>query len=378
MDAELAPPPDRQIRTIRLIYFMAGIGISAWAIIVPFAKIRFGLDDGALGLILMASGTGGVLAMPFAGPLIGKFGSRTVLLWAGIIYGVTLALLNLAPNVPVLVIMLFLFGGTFGAIDVAMNAQAVVIEARSGRLLMSGFHALYSFGSLSVALCTSLLLRCGISHVFCSFLFALVVLGILTQIRQLLPRHHDLPSGPAFALPNRATLLLGLCCFTCFLTEGAVTDWSTVFLRFSRNVSISSATLGYAGFSIMMALSRLTGDRIAARIGKPALMRWGAVIAAFGMALTVTLRSVPLDIAGFALAGVGTGNIAPLLFGAASRVPGMAASLAVPAVVSLGYMGFLAGPVGIGLVAHHFSLAVSLGLDAAMMFLLAFAAKAAV
>jgi MFS family permease len=214
--------------------------------------------------------------------------------------------------------------------------------------------------------------------VFCSFLFALVVLGILTQIRQLLPRHHDLPSGPAFALPNRATLLLGLCCFTCFLTEGAVTDWSTVFLRFSRNVSISSATLGYAGFSIMMALSRLTGDRIAARIGKPALMRWGAVIAAFGMALTVTLRSVPLDIAGFALAGVGTGNIAPLLFGAASRVPGMAASLAVPAVVSLGYMGFLAGPVGIGLVAHHFSLAVSLGLDAAMMFLLAFAAKAAV
>jgi MFS family permease len=376
-------PPDfsrlpRQIATIRLFYFMAGIGISAWAIVIPFAKIRLHLDDGTLGFILMSSGTGGVLAMPFTGPLIGRYGSRLVLFGAGVIFCLTLPLLNLAPNVPALVFLLFIFGAAFGAIDVGMNAQAVVIETRSGRLLMSGFHALYSLGSLSVAFCTFLLLKAGLSNVTCSFMFGILALAILTQIRHLLPRHHDLPPGPAFALPNRATLLLGICCFACFLTEGAVTDWSTIFLRFSRDVSISSATLGYAGFSVMMAFSRLTGDKIAARIGKPAVMRWGAVIAGFGLVLTVLVPFAPIDVLGFALVGIGTGNIAPLLFGAASRVPGLAASVSVPAVVSLGYIGFLSGPVVIGLIAHHFSLSASFALDAMLMFLLAFAAKAAV
>jgi len=127
-----------------------------------------------------------------------------------------------------------------------------------------------------------------------------------------------------------------------------------------------------------MAVSRLTGDRAAARIGKPAVMRWGAIIAGFGLVLTVLVPFAPIDMLGFALVGIGTGNIAPLLFGAASRVPGLAASVSVPAVVSLGYLGFLSGPVAIGLIAHHFSLSASFALDGVLMLLLAFAAKAAV
>ena len=366
----------RRIITIRLVYFMAGIGISAWAIAVPFAKIRFNLGDGTLGLILMASGTGGVLAMPFTGPLMGKFGSRAVLRGAGIIFCATLPLLSLAPSPLSLTVLLFIFGAAFGAIDVAMNAQAVVIEARSGRLLMSGFHALYSLGSLTIALCTSLLLRIGFSSIACSLVFDLLAFAILTQTTHLLPQKDDLPSdGPAFALPNRATTILGLCCFACFLTEGAVTDWSTIFLRFSRAAPIASATLGYAGFSVMMALARLTGDRIAGRFGKPAVMRIGALIAAGGLLICILARSTPIDIVGFAMVGIGTGNIAPLIFSAASRVPGMPANLSVPAVVSLGYIGFLTGPVVIGLVAHASSLAVSFGLIGAMMFTLSFAAR---
>ncbi len=369
----------RQLMTIRLVYFMAGIGISAWAIAVPFAKIRFHLGDGTLGLILMASGSGGVLAMPFTGPLIAKYGSRTVLMGAGLVFCAALPLLSLAPSPLWLTILLFIFGAAFGAIDVGMNAQAVVIEARSRRLLMSGFHALYSIGGLSIALCTSLLLRLGLSNVTCALIFDALAFAILTQVPRLLPRQDDLPAdGPAFALPNRATLLIGLCCFVCFLTEGAVTDWSTIFLRFSRQTALANATLGYAAFSVMMAVSRLTGDRIATRIGKPALMRAGAVIAAAGMGLAVLDHDPPFDILGFAMVGIGTGNVAPLMFGAASRVPGMPANLSVPAVVSLGYIGFLAGPVLIGLVAHASSLPVSFGLIGTMMFLLSFAARVAV
>jgi MFS family permease len=369
----------RQLFTIRLVYFMAGIGISAWAIAVPFAKIRFHLNDGTLGLILMASGTGGVLAMPFTGPLIARFGSRTVLCAAGIIFCATLPLLNLAPSPLSLTILLFIFGAVFGAVDVAMNAQAVVLETRSGRLLMSGFHALYSFGSLMIALSTSLLLRLGFSNVTCSLIFDAVAFAILTQIPHLLPRKDDLPAdGPAFALPNSATVILGLCCFACFLTEGAVTDWSTIFLRFSRATPIASATLGYAGFSVMMALSRFTGDRIATRIGKALVMRAGALIAAAGLLLSIMAHNTAVDILGFAMAGIGTGNIAPLIFSAASRVPGMPANLSVPAVVSLGYIGFLTGPVVMGLVAHASNLSVSFGLVGAMMVALSFAARAVI
>jgi MFS family permease len=369
----------RQLITIRLVYFMAGIGISAWAIAVPFAKIRFHLGDGTLGLILMASGTGGVIAMPFTGPLIAKLGSRVVLLASGILFCATLPLLSLAPSPLYLTILLFIFGGAFGAIDVAMNAQAVVIEARSGKLLMSGFHALYSLGSLTIALSTSLLLRIGFSSVTCSVIFDVMAFAILTQIPRLLPREDDLPAdGPAFALPNRATVILGLCCFACFLTEGAVTDWSTIFLRFSRASPIATATLGYAGFSVMMVIARLTGDRIAARAGKEVVMRGGALIAAAGLLVCVLIHNTAIDVAGFAMVGIGTGNIAPLLFGAAARVPGMQANLSVPAVVSLGYIGFLTGPVVIGLVAHASSLSGSFGLVGIMMFALSFAARAVI
>ncbi len=366
----------RRISTIRLFYFMAGIGISAWAIIVPFAKIRFRLDDGTLGLILMASGTGGVLVMPLAGPLLGRFGSRAVLLGSGIIFALTLPLLNLAPNVPLLVVLLFVFGAAFGVIDIAMNAQAVVTETQAGRLLMSGFHAMYSFGSLTVALATALLLKAGFGHAFCAALSGLAAAGILTQSRYLLPPRHDLPAGPAFAMPGRDTLLLGACCFACFLTEGAITDWSTVFLRFTRHVPLSSATLGYAGFSIMMALARLSGDKAAERLGKPAVMRLGALIAASGLFLSVLVPSAPLDVLGFAMVGIGAGNIAPLVFSAAARIPGMPANLSVPAVVSLGYIGFLLGPVLIGLISRYSSLGVALGLDGLMMLLLCLGGRA--
>jgi len=369
----------RQLISIRLVYFMAGIGISAWAIAVPFAKIRFHLGDGTLGLILMASGTGGVIAMPFTGPLIARFGSRLVLCGGGIIFCATLPLLSMAPSPLLLTILLFIFGAAFGAIDVAMNAQAVVIEARSGRLLMSGFHALYSLGSLTIALCTSLLLRIGFSSVTCSVIFDVMAFAILTQIPHLLPRRDDLPAdGPAFALPNRATIILGLCCLACFLTEGAVTDWSTIFLRFTRAAPIADATLGYAGFSVMMVVARLTGDRIAMRAGKAWVMRAGALIAAAGLLVCILIHNTAIDVAGFAMVGIGTGNIAPLLFGAAARVPGMQANHSVPAVVSLGYIGFLSGPVVIGLVAHASSLSASFGLVGVMMFALSFAARAVI
>jgi MFS family permease len=366
-----------QLRTVRMIYFMAGTGISAWAIIVPFSKIRFGLDDGTLGLILLSPGIGGIIAMPFCGMLIKAFGSRATLLGASLVFGVILPLLTVAPTPLALTVLLFFYGLTFGAMDIGMNGQAVVVEARSGRRQMSSFHALYSIGSLVIALATSFLLRLGLTNAMCSALSAAVIFAILTQTRHLLPKADDLPSdGPTIALPNRATIVLGLCCFACFLTEGAVTDWSTIFLRFSRNLPLSTAALGYAAFSIAMAGSRLFGDRVAMRLGAARVMRLGCGLAGAGLLAGVMLPYGVAGIVAFFFVGLGIGNIAPLVFSAAARVPGMTANLSVPAVVSLGYVGFLIGPVIIGFIAHHLGLPFALGLDAALLFVISFAAEA--
>lgn len=370
----LANPPG-QIRTLRMFYFMTGMGISAWAIIVPFTKIRFALNDATLGLILLAPGIGGILIMPATGLLIKHFGSKLVLLCAGVMFGLILPLLTIAPSVAVFTGLLFAYGVTFGAIDIAMNAQGVVVEARSGRLLMSSFHALFSIGSLSVALATSLLMKLSVSIALSAALCGAGIFAILSQFRYLVSPTEDLlADGPALALPSRATLVLGLSCLACFLTEGAVTDWSTILLRFSRHASAGTAPFGYAGFAVAMAATRLTGDAIAACIGKKRLMQAGCVVAGLGMLLAAFAPWLWVDVLGFALVGMGAGNIGPLVFSAAARVPGMSATASTPAVVSLGYAGFLLGPVIIGFIANAVGLNFALSLVALLLFATSFAA----
>jgi MFS family permease len=376
IEAAAGNPPAR-VRTVRGIYFMAGIGISAWAITVPFTKIRFGLNDATLGLILLAPGIGGILAMPLAGLAVARYGSRNILLISGVIFGIVLPLLSIAPSPLLFTILLFIFGIVFAVIDIAMNAQAVGAETRGGKLLMSSFHAMYSIGTLAVALITSFLLKLGASNALCAILCGAAIFAIMSQYKYLHPKAEDMPaSGPAFALPNRATLLLGIACFACFLTEGAVTDWSTIFLRFSRHIPISAAFYGYAGFALAMAATRLAGDATATRFGKAAVMRIGSLLAGTGMFLAVLTPYEATDVIGFALVGIGIGNIAPLIFSAASRVPGMSHTLSVPAVLTLGYAGFLIGPVIIGLLANTTNLSLALSLDAIMLLALSLAARA--
>jgi len=367
----------RTANAMRWFFFFTGVGICAWAIIVPYTKIRFQLDDGTLGLMLLAGGTGGVVVMPLGGMAVARFGSRATLFTTTILFAILIPVLTLVPSPFWFVVALFLYGATFGVQDIALNAQAAVIQARSGGLLMSGFHACYSLGSLGVAVVTSLLLKLGLSNPVCAGLCTLFGLFILAQGRFLLPKSAELPASPRhFVLPNRASFILGLCCFVCFFTEGAATDWSTIFMRFSRGMALSSAALGYAAFAVSMAVTRLSGDQVAMRLGQARVMQISCILAVSGFVLVTLVPSPIAGILGFGLVGLGTGNIAPLVLSAAARVPGMAANHSVPAVMALGYAGFLAGPPLIGLVASHASLSVSFGINAALLAAIFFAAGA--
>lgn len=338
----------------RAAFFIAGFGMAAWAPLVPYAKARSGLDDGGLGLLLLGLGAGSIIAMPLAGILTARVGCRRVIIAATLMIAATLPLLAWLSSGPSLALALMLFGAGVGAIDCAANVQAVMVERAAGRPLMSGFHGLFSLGGIAGAGGVALLLGLGVSPLAASLaVVALCLVVLATAQHHLLQGHGSEARGPVFALPHGIVLFVGALSFICFLAEGAVLDWSAVFLVGERGVDMRDAGLAYAAFSVAMTLCRLFGDRIVKWLGPVRVLAVGGVCAAAGFVLALLAPGLPSALAGFALIGVGCSNVVPVLFSSLGRQKAMPEHLAVPAVTTLGYAGILAGPAGIGALAHE-------------------------
>ena len=177
--------------------------------------------------------------------------------------------------------------------------------------------------------------------------------------------------GPAFAVPRGAVLLIGIICFATFLAEGSVLDWSAVFLTEYRHVPESMGGLGFACFAVLMSLGRLTGDKIVAVLGRPQVVLWGALLAAGGLLLSVLSDNWLLALTGYGLIGLGCANVVPVMFSAIGRQTSMPQAVAVPAVTTLGYLGILAGPASVGLIAYRFTLPAALLAVVALLLLVA-------
>ena len=360
--ASHTPGPPEQ-RATRFAFFLTGFGSAAWAALVPFAKVRTGIDDGTLGLLLLCLGIGSIVTMPVSGALAGRFGCRSVIVGAVLAVVLALPLLATLGSLVGLGLALMLFGAAIGAVDVAMNIQAIIVERGSGRAMMSGFHGLYSLGGIAGAGGMAALLSAGASPLGAT---ACVSLALLASVRHLLP-YGARSEGPAFAVPRGIVLVFGLLCFVLFLAEGAVLDWSAVFLSTVRHVARSRAGLGYAAFAATMTLCRLAGDRIVDRLGRRRVMGGGSLCAALGFVVATVVPSWPASLAGYALVGVGCANIVPVLFTAVGQQDAMPETVAVPAMTTLGYAGILAGPAGIGAVAHLAGLPAGFLILAAML-----------
>lgn len=359
----ILPDPCAARLAIRLVFLANGAVLAGWAPLVPLAKARLGLDEGQLGLVLLALGAGAILAMPLAGPLIARHGSRAVSIAAGLAFAALLPLLGAPlPGAPLLAVALFAFGAANGLMDVAMNAQAVAVEAKGTRPIMSSIHGIFSIGGLLGAVSVSLLLRAGLPPAAAALALGAAAMALLAaQARALLPRAEDRPGdGHGFALPRGPVLAFGLLCFIMLLAEGSMIDWSAVYLAQQRGMEVSLAGLGFGAFSVAMAAARLSGDALNARLGPVRLLRGGALLAALGLAVAVLLPQAWAALLGFVLVGLGIGNAVPLLFSAAGRLPGVAPGTAIAAVATLGYAGLLAGPALIGFAARLTSLPVAL------------------
>jgi MFS family permease len=348
---------------VTTIFFVNGALTGNFVARIPAIKEALGLSPGELGAALLGLPVGLVVAVPFAGWLVSRFGSRPVTTFAGAFVCAALLLPALAPVAPLLFSALALLGAGLGALDVAMNVGGAAVEAAYRRPIMSSLHGLYSVGGLVGSAFGALMASLGIgtrTH----FLAAALVLGTLALLASSrLPTEgaKDLESGPTFALPTRAVLGLGLVAFCVLLGEGAIADWSAVYLT-GIGADPGLAAVGFGAFSSTMALGRLFGDAINRRLGPVALVRIGGAIATAGLLVFLSAGQPLVALVGLVLVGAGYSNVFPTTISAASRAPSMSSGSAIAAVTTLGYFALLAGPPLIGFLAEAVTLRGALGI----------------
>lgn len=364
----------------RFIFLTVGVSTSSWAPMIPFAKTELQLDDAGLGLILLAMGAGGIVGMPLTAYFIHRFTSRNVVLISGLLMCLSLPTLILSPTPWMLALALFVFGLVVGAMDVSANAQAVVIEERMGRSLMSGFHGLFSIGGLIGSAGVSILLALGVPVLTCSIIVSIAIaMVVLWQSTYLLRCAEEGDQGEHhFVWPRGAVLFIGLLCFISYLAEGAMLDWSAVFLKFSRGYEESIAGFGYSVFSISMAIGRMSGDKWNEYFGPARMLQLAGIVSGLGYLLAVLLPWGVAGFVGFIMVGLGAANIVPILFSIAGRLPNIPPRIALSSITTLGFSGLLLGPALIGFVAEATTLPIALAGVAALLFIVAASAEGVV
>jgi predicted MFS family arabinose efflux permease len=349
-------------RALRTQFFVLGVMFATWGVHVPTVKAHYGLGEQALALAMLAGGVGALMALAQAGRIVGRFGPSTVAAAMGVLCCASVASLLALPFYAALLAVMLAFGITGSLLDVAVNVEATEIERQSGRPLMSGFHGMFSLGGMAGAGLGSAAPALGLTaqgHLFVAT--GLGAVAVLVASRAMLPVE---PAAAGekhpLSIPRGPLLLLGVLASMGLIAEGAMYDWSVLFMKQERASDASTAALAYASFSGAMAAGRFAGDWVRARMSPTRLMRVSGLLAAAGMALALAVASPAVALTGFALVGLGLSNVVPVLFSAASQVPGVSPAHGIAAVSGVGYLGMMAGPPLIGLVAEHSSLTAGL------------------
>ena len=351
----------------RAVFFIGGFGAASWAPLVPLLRERLAIGEDILGLLLLCIGIGSLLTMPLSGAAAVRLGCRKVLTFASLAFAVLLFLLSQVSEILVAVPVLLLFGAIMGCIDVVVNIQAVIVEKASGRRLMSGMHGLWSVGGFAGAGLFGVWVGgLGLSPTASTLIAAGIMTGtILFFARFLLPYGGE-AGGRMLAVPRGIVTFVGIIACIAFLVEGAIMDWSGVFLTAVRGFDMSLAGTGFTVFSAAMLTMRLIGDRLVQEMGQKRVILGGSLLALAGFLAVIFAPEAWLLYAGFFAIGVGSANIVPVFFSLLGRQKDMPIGLAVPAVSTLGYLGILMGPAAIGALAHAASLYAAFGLLAGL------------
>ena len=344
---------------VALMFLVNGFIMGSWAPQIPLLLPRHGLTAFGLGLLILGLGLGAVAAMALAGGLIARLGSAKVLRSFAVAASGTLAAVVLAPTLALLALAMVGMGGLIGCMDVAMNANAVEVERRLGRAIMSSSHGFWSLGGfLGGSLGGVLIAALGSGgHALVVSAVALALVGLAApHLRGAPPVPHPptAAGGAGSHWPRGGAIyLLGLMALGAMVPEGAVLDWSALYLAREMGSPMAASGLAFAGFAAAMAVMRFAGDHLRNRHGAATTLRVSGAVAAAGLLAASLAPTAPLAIAGFALAGLGIANMVPIILSAAGNHPGLGAGVGISVVTMMGYSGILVAPASIGLVADH-------------------------
>ena len=342
-------------------FFVNGVLFGTWVSRIPAVKASVSLSEATLGIALLCMGLGTLLALPITTLLFGRFGSRPVVGAAALSCCLVLPLAGGAPSLRSLAATLVCFGAAMGTMDVAMNAQAALLERTAGRSIMASFHGLWSLGGLAGAGLGAVFAARGSEplHHFVPVSAALAVVGVAST-RGLLRDRPDARSARPRAWPSRRALAVGLLASCGAVIEGGIAEWSGVYLRESLGAPASVAATGFAVFSLTMMVGRFTGDRLIDRLGRVRLLTGGSALTGAALAGALWWGDARAALVAFALAGLGMSTVFPIAFSVAGTLGGTAPGHAIAAVATMAYGAGLAGPPLIGFAAALTSLPIAL------------------
>lgn len=364
---------NHQPRTYRFavaaFFFIAGICFASWASRIPDISKALHLSEGSLGAVLFSLPIGSMCSLPLSGWLVAKLGSRKVATLSGLIYPSVLICLGFCNTVPLLITTLFFFGLFGNMMNISVNTQAVGVEALYGRSIMATFHGVWSLAGFSGAAVGTLMIARGFDPNQHFIGIAAVMMGLALYTQQYILRSdNSSPDQPIFAKPDANLLKLGLIAFCCMAAEGTMFDWSGIYFQKVVQAPKNLTTLGYAAFMSTMAGGRFLGDRLVTRFGRKKILLGSGSMIATGLLTAVIFPSLVTAIAGFLLVGIGVSSVVPVVYSEAGKSTTMSAGVALAAVSSIGFLGFLIGPPLIGFIAELFSLRTSFAVIALLGF----------
>ncbi len=340
---------------VQIAFFVNGFIFANWVSRLPRIQEIYGANDSTIGIVLLALSIGGVVAMPFAGWIIVKNGSHKITLVSSILYCVVVPFIPIVPGISSLIIVYLLMGIVTGILDVAMNAQAILVEQEYKRSIMTSFHAFFSIGMMVGSGSAALFTDFGVSlFPHFSIVAGLAIVAVTWMTQNLVHDKPDptlKPEGPLFRLPDRSIIGIGIITFCCMLGEGAMSDWSVNYMENIAKASKTLAPIGLAAFATAMTLGRIFGDKVRMHLGDKKMIVAGGLIAISGLSLALLVPLPFITIIGFFVVGLGLSSIVPIAYSIAGNTKGLPSGVGIAMVTTIGYSGFLIGPPVIGFIA---------------------------
>ncbi|MCI0999913.1 MFS transporter [Ochrobactrum sp. C6C9] len=375
-----APMITKERVAVALLFLANGYIFGGWAPKIPEFAARLGLDSAGMGLMILVFGVGSLAMMPVAGALSAQRGSGAVVRIFALAFIPALLIIALVPNVVTAVIVMFYFGGTMAAMDVAMNANAVAVEKSMRRAIMSSCHAFWSLGGLIGAATGGFLItQFGSTvHALVATIAAAIMIAVAWPSIIADKFHHSSGEKQKLTLPrNPLPWLVGVMALFSMVPEGAIIDWSAYHMRQDLGASVTLAGFGFAAFSFSMAVMRFAGDLVRDRFGAVRTLRACTTIAIIGMLIVGFSTDPYVSLVGFAICGIGISNMVPIAFSMAGNMPGVNPSVGLSIATTLGYSGMLVAPSLIGFVAKHSGFGVVfIALPVLLLVVLAFSSLA--